>query len=94
MGRTKKSVQEKVQTEYPEFATEVAGETPAQLNNRLAGLAKYLEQTEEAKENDNQLEIAREQVKELSGPYNDTKKALRIKSKYIITLLREKGADA
>lgn len=94
MARTKKSVQVVVQEEYPDFANEVAGLAEGDLNNRLAGLAKALEQSETAKEDDAALEDAKELATELGAPYKDAKKAIRMKSKYIIALLKDKGADA
>lgn len=94
MARQKKTVQELVQTEYPEFAGEVNGLSADQLNNRLATLAKNLEESETAKEEDEALEEAKSTASELAAPYRDAKKALRAKSRYIIGLLKEKGADA
>lgn len=91
MARAKKSVQEKVQTEFPEFSTEVAALTEDQLNGRLATLAKNLEESETAKENDGALEDAQALSSELSAPYKDVKKAIRLKTKYIISLLNDKG---
>lgn len=94
MARTKKSVQVVVQEEFPEFASEVAVLDETNLNNRLAGLAKALEQSETAKEDDEALEDAKELATELGAPYKDAKKAIRVKSKYIIALLKERGVDA
>jgi hypothetical protein len=92
MARSKKSVREKVEKEYPEFAEEVAALTADQLNNRLATLAKGLEESEDAKESDEELERAKLLASELSAPYRDVKKAVQLKSKYVIGLLRDKGA--
>lgn len=94
MARQKKTVQEVVQAEFPEFVNEVSVLTPDQLNNRLATLAKNLEESETAKEQDEELEDAKATASELAAPYRDAKKALRAKSKYVISLLKEKGADA
>lgn len=92
MARTKKSVQEKVQAEFPEFANELGGASVDQLNTRLANLAKALEESESAKEADEELERAQALVGELGAPYKDVKKAVRLKTKYVISLLRDKGA--
>lgn len=92
MARHKKTVQERVQNDYPEFATEVAGENAQQLNNRLAALAKGLEESEQNKEANEQLNDARGLASELAAPYRDVKKAVQLKSKYVIGLLRDKGA--
>lgn len=92
MARAKKSVQEKVDKEYPEFVTEVAGATVDQLNDRLAALARGLEESEDLKEEDQALENAKALALELSGPYKDVKKAVQLKTKYIYGLLKDKGA--
>ena len=94
MARPKKSNRESVQEEYPEFANEVDALSVDQLNNRLATLAKYLEESETAKENDEALEEAKTASSELAAPYRDAKKAIRAKTKYVIATLKEKGADA
>ena len=93
MARQKKTIQEVIQSEFPEFVDETNGLTVDELNRRLATLAKNLEESETAKEQDRDLEDAKSTVSELSAPYRDAKKALRTKSKYIISLLKEKGAD-
>ena len=92
MARTKKSVRETVEKNYPEFAEELNGATTDQLNSRLATLAKGLEESEQAKEGDDELEKARLLASELAAPYRDVKKAVQLKSKYVIGLLRDKGA--
>jgi hypothetical protein len=92
MARQKKTIQETVQAEFPEFVGEVSGLSADQLNNRLATLAKNLEESETAKEDDEELEEAKAHASELGAPYRDAKKALRLKSKYVISILKEKGA--
>lgn len=91
MARAKKSLQEKVQEEMPEFAAEVAGLSVDQLNARLANLAKDAETNEQAKEDDEDLEKAQVEAKELGAPYRDFKKANRLRSRYVIGLIKEKG---
>ncbi len=91
MARAKKSLQEKVHEEMPEFAAEVAGLAVQDLNNRLAALAKGAEENEQAQEDDEELEQARAEASELAAPYRDAKKALRLRSRYVISLIREKG---
>jgi hypothetical protein len=39
------------------------------------------------------LEEAKNQVSELSAPYRDAKKVIRLKTRYIISLIKEKGGD-
>lgn len=92
MARQKKTNREKVEGEFPTFATEVAGLTTEQLNSRIAGLAKELEESETDKEDNGDLEDARALSAELVAPYNDVKKAVRAKTRYIVGLLKDRGA--
>lgn len=91
MAKAKKSLQEKVQEEQPEFAGEVAGLSVDQLNARLADQAKAAEWNEQAKEDDEELEEAQAHASELGAPYRDAKKAIRLRSRYLIDLIKEKG---
>ena len=91
MGRSKKTVQEKVQAEFPEFSAEVEPLGIDELNDKLASLAKGLQESEESKERDEELERTRLLASELSAPYRDVKKAVGLKTKYVISLLKEKG---
>ena len=91
MAKPKKSIQEKMQKEQPEFVDAVASLSVDQLNATLAKLAKDAEAVEEAKENDEALEDAHKLVSELAGPYRDGKKAVRMRSRYVISLIKDKG---
>lgn len=91
MAKAKKSLQEKIQEEMPEFAGEVAGLSVADLNNRLAEQAKAAEWNEQSKEDDEELEEAQAHASELGAPYRDAKKAIRLRSRYLIALIKEKG---
>ena len=92
MARSKKTLTEKVQEQYKEFADEAERLSIDQLNAKLVSLAKYQNENEEAKERDEDLEKAQALAAELGAPYKDTKKAIALKSKYVIHLLKEKGA--
>lgn len=91
MGRPKVVFKEKVQKEMPEFVGEVNSLSPEQLDARLAQLAKDMESVHESQEADEELEQARERASELNAPYRDSKKAISMKSRYIVELLKEKG---
>ena len=84
-------LEEKIKKANPEFAEEVAGLSVEELDRRLAQLAKDLEATEDAKDADSELAQAQETVTQLAAPYRDAKKALRLKSRYVIGLIKEKG---
>jgi hypothetical protein len=80
-----------VQIHHPEFADEVSGLSVADLESRLASLAKHAEEISVAKEESEALKDARARLAELSGPFNDGLKAVKLKTKYIIGLIKEKG---
>ena len=84
-------LEEKIKKANPEFAEEVAALSIEELDRRLAQLAKDLEATEDAKDADSELAQAQETVTQLAAPYRDAKKALRLKSRYVIGLIKEKG---
>lgn len=81
----------KCQKEYPDFVAGVESLTSDQLKARVVQLQQFLEESEAAKENDDALKQARAQLTEYGAPYRDVKKAVKIKTKYLIELLSEKG---
>lgn len=89
--KPKKSLSEKVHKEMPEFADAVAGLSVEELDARLAQIAKDIEAVQESKEADEKLEQARAVAAEAAAPYSDSKKALKLKTSYIIGLIKEKG---
>jgi len=93
MGRQKMSVEAKIKKEYPQFVEEIASLSVDQLNSRLAELAKQTDEVEQAKDDDEELDSAKDKVSEFSAPYRDAKKMLKLKSRYVIGLIREKGSS-
>jgi hypothetical protein len=64
---------------------------PAQLEAKLNEFAKGSEANDELQEDDEELAGARAKATELGRPYKEDRKAFKIKSKYTILLIREKG---
>jgi hypothetical protein len=91
LGR-KKNLEETIHAEYPEFYSEVLSLSADELNTKLATLSKHAEESENAKEDDEELKEAKALASELGAPYRDAKKALRLKSKFVIKTLKDKGA--
>lgn len=89
--KNKKSVEVQMQEANPEFVTEVAGLSVEQLDSRLAETTKATEAVQDAKDADEELEQVSTHKSELEAPYRDAKKALRLKSRYLIALIKEKG---
>lgn len=90
--QAKKSLEDKVREEFPEFYEECQGLASGDLNNRLAQLSKDLDAVEDAKEADEGLAAAQSEATQLGAPYRDAKKALKLKTKFIIRTLKDQGA--
>jgi len=86
-----KSLEQQVKEEMPEFVSEVASASTEQLDARLAQLAKDLEAVNDAKEADEELKEARETASAMAQPYRDAKKHIALKSRYIVSLLKDRG---
>lgn len=80
----------KVQKQYPDFTAEVDNLPVEALKSRIVQLQQALEESEAHKEENESLKSARTEVTELSGPYRDVKKAVKLKTSYLIELLKEK----
>lgn len=80
----------KVQTDYPEFTDSVDSLPVDKLEENMLRYAKYREETEMAKKKDEGLEKAKNEVKELQAPYNETLKALKLKMAYLMLLIEDK----
>ena len=81
------------ESEHPEFVAEVNALSVAELDARLAGLSKANEENADARDNDEDLQEARESARQCAAPYNDLKKVIKLKSRYIIKLIKEKGGE-
>jgi len=92
MSRPKQSIETKAQKECPEFVSEVQGLAIDALEARFSVLAKAEAENEQMKENDEDLEKAREAAAELAAPYREAKKSLKLKQRFLLALMKEKGA--
>lgn len=86
-----RSILEKVDLEYPGFSDEVMRLDIQQLEKRIANYAKELEDSENHKAENQLLNNAKEQYEELRAPYKDVKKAISLKTKFLVHLIRERG---
>lgn len=100
MPREKKPLSEVVQEKHPEFASEVEKLDVIELEKKLSNLSKASEANEDAKEadmddigNPKSLGYASSLRADRIAPYNDLKKALRLQSRYVISLIRERGGN-
>jgi hypothetical protein len=76
-----------------EFKEEVDAQTITVLEGRITQMQKDLDESEEHKKNNEALIKVKNEKAELEGPYNDFKKAVQVKTKYIIELIKEKGGE-
>ena len=94
MGRPKKgpvTFAEKVRKEMPEFFDSVQSLDVQTLKNRIAQHARDLSESEECKNNDEALKNAQTEAKECAAPYREFKKATAMKTKYLLSLIDDKG---
>lgn len=93
MAREREIIEQKV-FKLPggeEFAHEVIRLDATQLEARISAMQKALDESEEHREDNMVLKDLKDQVATISGPYNDVRKSVKIKTQYIIALLKEKG---
>lgn len=88
---SKKDLAAQIKEAFPEFYDSIHSGTSEELDVTLAKFAKHLQEVSESKSADEKLEEAKKLVAFLSEPYRDAKKALQLKSRYIISILRERG---
>lgn len=86
----KEAIKAKVEKDLPDFVDMLNGASLESLDKNLSIYAKYREETELAKSEDEGLQRAKEAVKEISAPYNDAIKVLKLKLAYINLLIEER----
>jgi len=85
----KEALKTKVEKEYPEFVDSLQGSGKESLDQNLLIYAKYREEAELGKKEDEGLQEAQERARELAKPYNDAIKALKEKLAYINIRIEE-----
>lgn len=80
----------KCQKQHPDFTSEVDSLNPDELKARVVQLQQALQESEEAMEADDGLNQARDQAREFAAPYLDVRKAVKLKTSYILNLLAAK----
>lgn len=93
MGRQKQTIQQKVQKKFPDFVQEIDRLSVADLNTRIASYAKAAAEHEEKKNQDEYLEKLSEEVAERRALYTEPIKEIRLKSRYMAALIKEKGGQ-
>lgn len=92
MKRTR-TIHDIIKAEMPEFADAVATLSEPEINHRLAELAKNAMEVSKAKEDDTDLLLAKLAVTDLSAPHREAKRAVSLRSEYLVTLLKERKGE-
>lgn len=85
-------LEKKLQDKQPTFLEEIAGLGAQQLEARLLGLAKGRQEILASQEQDEDLQQAKDAVKELAAPYRDSLSLTDLKMRYVAELIKEKGS--
>jgi hypothetical protein len=88
-----KNYKKKVETNYPDFVSEVVGLSIENLESRILMYTKERERFLDQKEKDEELQKVSELKKELEAPYRENATAIGLKVKYLLGLLEEKGGE-
>jgi predicted DNA-binding ArsR family transcriptional regulator len=88
-----KTLMEKVDKEYPNYSQEVLGLSVQQLEKRIADMQKGLVDAATFRDEKfgDEIRSLKEQLKDKNSSYTDIKKAVGLKTKYLVSLIREKG---
>jgi hypothetical protein len=77
----------------PEWKDAVAQATVEEINGRLAEVAKAEANNQEAKEQDMDLASLKEQVKEAGAQYSEATKANKLKIRFCMRVLSDRGEE-
>ena len=98
MAKQKQNVMAVVQKEYPEFANVVDNLDVLELDKKIAVYAKELEKVQDDfnknEEIQKELEGLKERENYLKEPLKEAQKAIKLKIKYLILLVKDRGGDA
>ena len=92
-GFKRKTLADKINEIDPNFVTEVYSMRDADLDTKLATMAKARSETEEAQKADVDIITAKAGLKTLNETYTEPLKALKLKTKFIVQILKDRGRD-
>ncbi len=91
MSKPKKDIQEIALKEFPQFVEECQALSVEELDARLTTFAKSREEVQDTKDADEGLEDAQAEARSLSAPYTEALKSIRLRSRYLIAIIKERG---
>lgn len=83
--------QGKMQKDMPAFTDSCNGLTVQQLDQKIVTLQKELQDSEEHKGKNEDLAKAKAHAKELGATYSEVRRDVKLKTRYLVELIREKG---
>jgi len=89
--KNKDKVMKKVEKDYPEFVDAVNSLAGNDLEKRILEYAKQQEQIDEELSNNEIIKTIKDNLKETRSPFVDAKKAVKLKMRYLMALLEERG---
>lgn len=92
-GKQPKTFEQKVETDYPEFADTVRGLSVEELNVRISTYAKQLNEITESLKASEPIKAAREELNNMIAPFREGKKEASTKIRYIVGLIKSKGGQ-
>lgn len=90
-----KDWKKKVESEYPDFVASVSASKIDDLNPKLLEYSKHMQEIEDEldklTEEGSEVYNLKENIKTILGPAKDAQKMVKLKMRYISTLIKEKG---
>lgn len=74
-----------------DFVTEMMAASPALLDSKMLGLAKYREEIQNTQNADEELKRVKQHAKTLGAPYRDDVKMNKKLTRFVALLMQEKG---
>lgn len=88
-----KPIEQKIKEDHPEFFDTCQTLTEADIDARLAQMAKDSEAITEAAGNDKELKETKEKASYLVAPYREAQNVLKLKLRYLVKLLKDRGRE-
>lgn len=77
-----------------DYANELRALNAEQLEVKLSQLAKHNQEIDKAKKDDVELQDARERVRDMSAPYNESKKMNKLRTRLLYLIMTdERGQE-
>lgn len=89
--KNKDKMMKKVEKDYPEFVEIINTLSGTDLEKRILEYAKEQERIDEELDSNEIIKAIKDNLKETRSPFVDAKKAVKLKMKYLMALLDDRG---